>query len=184
MTGHGKRPLNVSVLFRGCGFEICEWLLADLSPQNSEHIPDQGRNPRAPNATGFWNPTLKRPIFSSLRYWNLFGEWLHLQDPIFVKTLLFSLNPKVMASIRDEVAQVLLICCSLFPNSNLLTCPSLVRKSTHCTSNPYFQTALIAKRAEKRVPTPRKSASYMKIGGVFQKPVAFTKGYWPWKTST
>ena len=159
------------------------WVVIGWSiPQ--KHIPDQGRNPRAPNATGFWNPTLKRPIFSSLRYWNLFGEWLHLQDPIFVKTLLFSLNPKVMASIRDEVAQVLLICCSLFPNSNLLTCPSLVRKSTHCTSNPYFQTALIAKRAEKRVPTPRKSASYMKIGGVFQKPVAFTKGYWPWKTST
>ena len=23
MTGHGKRPPNVSVLFRGCGFEIC-----------------------------------------------------------------------------------------------------------------------------------------------------------------
>ena len=29
VTGHGKRPPNVSVLFRGCGFEICEWLLAD-----------------------------------------------------------------------------------------------------------------------------------------------------------
>ena len=59
-------------------------------------------------------------------------------------------------------------CCSFvvhcFLNSNLLTCPSLVRKSTHCTSNPCFQTALIAKRAEKRVPTPWKSASYMKIG--------------------
>ena len=35
VTGHGKRPPNVSVLFRGCGFEICEWLLADLSPKNS-----------------------------------------------------------------------------------------------------------------------------------------------------
>ena len=24
MASHGKRPPNVSVLFRGCGFEICE----------------------------------------------------------------------------------------------------------------------------------------------------------------
>ena len=33
MTGHGKRPLNVSALFRGCGFEICEWLLAESIPK-------------------------------------------------------------------------------------------------------------------------------------------------------
>ena len=32
MTSHGKRPPNVSVLFRGCGFEICEWLLAESIP--------------------------------------------------------------------------------------------------------------------------------------------------------
>ena len=50
MTDHGKRPPNVSVLFRGCDFEICEWLLAESIPKNSEHIPDQGRNPRAPIA--------------------------------------------------------------------------------------------------------------------------------------
>ena len=31
MTGHG--PPNVSVLFRGCGFDICEWLLAESIPQ-------------------------------------------------------------------------------------------------------------------------------------------------------
>ena len=49
MTSHGKRPLNVSVLFRGYGFEICEWLFAESIP-HSEHIPDQGRNPRAPIA--------------------------------------------------------------------------------------------------------------------------------------
>ena len=50
MTGHGKRPPNVSVLFRGCGFEIVSGYWLNLSPKNSEHIPDQGRNPRAPIA--------------------------------------------------------------------------------------------------------------------------------------
>ena len=33
MTSHGKRPLNVSVLFRGYGFEICDWLFAESIPQ-------------------------------------------------------------------------------------------------------------------------------------------------------
>ena len=38
MTGHGKRPLNVSVLFRRCGFEICEWLFAESIPQKIANI--------------------------------------------------------------------------------------------------------------------------------------------------
>ena len=39
MTGHGKRPPNVSALFRGCGFEICEWLLAESIPPKIANIP-------------------------------------------------------------------------------------------------------------------------------------------------
>ena len=38
MTSHGKRPPNVSVLFRGCGFEICEWLLAESNPPKIANI--------------------------------------------------------------------------------------------------------------------------------------------------
>ena len=51
MTGLGKRPPNLSVLFRGCmvlRYVSGYWL--NLSPKNSEHIPDHGRNPRAPFA--------------------------------------------------------------------------------------------------------------------------------------
>ena len=90
--------------------------------------------------------------FSSLRYWNLFGEWLHLQDPIFVKTLLFSLNPKVMASIRDEVAQVLLICCSLFLNSNLLTMSQFGTKEHALHFQSLFPDRIDSKTSRKKSP--------------------------------
>ena len=50
MTGHVKRPLNVSVLFRGCGFEICEWLLAEsIPPKKLGTYPRSGSKSKGPN---------------------------------------------------------------------------------------------------------------------------------------
>ena len=49
MTGHGKRLLNVSVLFRGCGFEICEWLLADSITKKELTYPRSGSKSKGAN---------------------------------------------------------------------------------------------------------------------------------------
>ena len=49
MTGHGTRPPNVSVLFRGCGFEICKWLLAESIPPKKLTYPRSGSKSKGPN---------------------------------------------------------------------------------------------------------------------------------------